>query len=129
MPSYAPQIAQQTAGIGQTLGQGIVAGEQAQQQGQQNFVGNLMGLGKIGVAAFSDRRLKLNLKKVSEVKGHNWYVWDWNVVANKMGMEGKSEGVLADEVFVTDPDCISMRLGFMMVNYTKLGIFKEVANG
>ncbi len=49
LPSYAPQIAQSTAGIGQTLAQGQIGAAQAQQAGQQQGFGNLMGLGGLGV--------------------------------------------------------------------------------
>ncbi len=45
LPSYAPQIAQQTAGIGQTLAQGRIAGQQAIQQGRQQLMGAAMQLG------------------------------------------------------------------------------------
>ena len=140
LPSNANQIATMTGNIGQTLGQGQatagniisqgqVASAQAQEAGSQQVFNNLLGLGTLGVAAFSDRRLKDNLKKIGEVDGHNWYVWDWNVVANKMGLEGKSEGVLADELVKTNPECIGIKDGFMIVDYTKLGIFpKEVAH-
>lgn len=129
LPSGASQIATQTAGIGQTLSQGQIAAAQAQQAGTQQGFGNLMGLGQLGIAMFSDRRLKKNLEKIGEVNGHNWYMWDWNVVANKMGLDGKSEGVLADELVKTNPECIGIKDGFMFVDYTKLGIFpKEVAH-
>ena len=74
---------------------------------------------------FSDRRLKNNLEKIGEVNGHNWYKWDWNIVANKMGLEGKSEGVLADELVKTNPECIGIQDGFMFVDYIKLGIFPK----
>jgi len=129
LPSNANQIAGATAGIGQTLAQGQVAGAQAQQAGTQQGFGNLLGLGTLGTAAyaagmFSDRRLKKNLEKIGEVHGHNWYMWDWNIVANKMGLDGKSEGVLADELVITNPDCIGIKDGFMFVDYAKLKIFK-----
>jgi hypothetical protein len=48
-PSYAPQIAQGTAGIGQTLAQGGVASAQALQAGQQQSMSGLMGLGSLGL--------------------------------------------------------------------------------
>jgi len=138
LSSNANQIASMTAGIGQTLGQGQatagnilgqgqIAGAQAQQAGTQQAFGNLLGLGTLGVAAFSDRRLKNNLEKIGEVNGHNWYMWDWNVIANKMGLEGKSEGVLADELVKTNPECIGIKDGFMFVDYAKLGIFPKEA--
>jgi hypothetical protein len=132
LPSNANAIAQQTSGIGQTLAQGQTAAAQIGQTGTQNRVNTLMGganLGLMSAFMFSDRRLKNNLEKIGEVNGHNWYMWDWNTVANKMGMEGKSEGVLADELVKTHPECIGIRHGFMIVDYRKLGIFtKEVAH-
>ena len=134
--SNANQIATMTGQVGQTLGQGIsgageiraqgqIAGAQAQQAGRQQGFGNLLGLGGLGLAMFSDRRLKKNIEKIGEVNGYNWYMWDWNVVANKMGLEGKSEGVLADELVITDPECIGIKDGFMIVDYMKLGIFPK----
>jgi len=139
LPSNANQIAQGMSGIGQTLGQGQsaagnilgqgqVAAGQAQQAGYQQMAGNMMGMANLGVAAygagmFSDRRLKNNLKKIDEINGHNWYTWDWNIVANKMGLEGKSEGVLADELVKTNPECIGIKDGFLIVDYEILGIF------
>ena len=122
LPSNSNQIAQQTSQIGQTLGQGQIAAGQAQQAGTQQGFGNMLGLGTLAYM-FSDRRLKNNLKKIGEVNGHNWYMWDWNIVANKMGLDGKSEGVLADELVKTNPECIGIKDGFMIVDYIKLGIF------
>lgn len=141
LPSNANAIAGGISGIGQTLGAGVsgagkslamgqIAGAQAMQQGQQTQDSQLMSLASmIGSYYFSDRRLKKNIEKIGEFGGHNWYKWDWNVVANKMGLNGQSEGVLADEVVETNPDCIGMKDGFMMVDYKKLGIFGEVAHG
>jgi hypothetical protein len=128
-------IAQQTSEIGKTLGLGQIAAGQAEQVGNQQLINNTMGWANLGINAygagvnFSDRRLKNNLEKIGEVNGHNWYMWDWNIVANKMGLKGKSEGVLADELVKTHPECIGIRHGFMIVDYIKLGIFpKEVGH-
>lgn len=52
LPSLAPQIAQGTSGIGQTLAQGQVAAAQAQQVGRQQGFGNMMGLGGLGLEAY-----------------------------------------------------------------------------
>lgn len=130
LPSNVSQIAGTMTGIGQTLSQGQVAAAQAEQAGSQQRFGNLLGLGNLGLAAygagmFSDRRLKNNLEKIGEVNGHNWYMWDWNIVANKMGLKDKSEGVLADELVKTNPECIGIKDGFMFIDYTKLGIFPK----
>jgi len=141
LPSNANAIAGQMSSIGQTLGQGQtaaggitaqgqVAAGQAQQAGYNQMASNMMGMANLGIQAygaginFSDRRLKKNLEKIGEVNGHNWYMWDWNIVANKMGLDGKSEGVLADELVITNPDCIGIKDGFMFVDYAKLKIFK-----
>jgi len=131
LPSNSNQIAQQTSQIGQTLGMGQIAGAQAEQAGTQNMINNTMGMANLGIQAygagvnFSDRRLKNNLEKIGEVNGHNWYMWSWNIVANKMGLDGKSEGVLADELVKTNPECIGIKDGFMIVDYFKLGIFQR----
>lgn len=141
LPSGASEIAGLTSGIGQTLGGGIsgsgmatsqgqIAAAQAMQTGQQQQAGNLMGLGQLGLSAygmgmFSDRRLKKNIKHVGTVKGWNWYTWSWGIVAKKMGLSGKSQGVMADEVYVKRPDCVIMKDLFMFVLYGNLGIFPE----
>ena len=87
LPNNTNNIAQATAGIGQTLGQGTIAAGQAMADGKQQGINNLMGIGQMGAAMFSDRRLKNNIEKIGEVNGHNWYKWDWNIVAQKMGMK------------------------------------------
>ena len=74
LPSSASQIAGMQAGIGQTLAQGDIAAAQAQQAGQQQGFNNMMGLGQLGLAAysaFSDRRLKKNIKPQGVKHGSN----------------------------------------------------------
>jgi len=134
LPNNTNAIANQTSQIGTTLGQGQIAAGQAQQAGNQQMWNNMMGTANMGMQAygagmFSDRRLKKNIEKIAEVNGHNWYMWDWNIVANKMGLEGKSEGVLADELVKTNPECIGIRHGFMIVDYVKLGVFPHYLKG
>lgn len=94
------------------------------------LLSGLGGLASKGISAagefiggmFSDRRLKKNIKLIGNVKGHKWYSWAWNVVAEKMGIKGECQGCMADEVFITDPDAVIMKDLFMWVNYSKLGI-------
>lgn len=130
LPSYAPQIAQQTGAIGQTLGQGQIAAGQAIQTGSQQQAGNIMGLAGLGIGAygagmFSDRRLKKNIKKVGTKNGLNIYSWTWNIVANKMGMYGKTIGCMADEVYKKFPESVIIKDCFMFVRYQDLGIFNK----
>lgn len=120
LPSYAPQIAGGMAGIGQTLAQGQVAGAQAQQQGIGNTLG--LGLNALSLAGFSDVRLKENIQPAGDRYGFAWYTWDWNDDAEPLGLSGKAEGVLAQDIAVTRPDAIGMEKGYLTVNYEKLGL-------
>lgn len=127
VPSMAPTIAQQTSAIGTTLGQGQIAAAQAQQTGSQQGFGNIMGAGQLGLDAygsgmFSDRRLKKNIKKIREWDGWNIYSWDWNVVAEKMGLTGKTIGVMADEVYFKQPEAVIIKNSFMFIKYDMIGI-------
>lgn len=118
LPSLAPQIASGISGIGATQGQGIVAAAQANQAGSQAGMSNMMGLGQLGLGAyeaFSDPRLKSNVKKIGEAMGLNIYSWDWNGLANKLGLVGKSTGPMADEVEALYPEAVTMRDGYKFV--------------
>jgi len=126
LPSYAPQIAQGMAGLGQTQAQGVTAAAQAQQMGRQQGISNLFGLGQLGILAgglFSDRRLKSNIKNIGKINGHNWYTWTWNSVANMLGLNGECQGCLADEVYKKNKKAVIMKDNFLFVLYNDLGIF------
>jgi len=125
LPSNATQIAQGISGIGQTLGQGQIAAGQAYQdamglfhKGGQDFLNAYAGSG-----AMSDIRLKENVTKIGEVDGHNWYSWTWNQKAADFGLDGDSEGVIAQEVQKTNPEYIAVNDGYLAVNYD--GLFGE----
>ena len=127
LPSMAPAIASGMSDIGTTYGQGIIAAAQAKQSGGQNNANNMMGLGQLGISAynsgmFSDRRLKKNIKIIGKVKGFNWYSFTWNTVAEKLGMTGNTYGIMADEVFAKIPQAVSLKDGFMFVNYGMIGV-------
>lgn len=128
LPSRASEIAGGMAGIGETKAAGIIGSAQSAQESKQQGLGNLLGLGGLAATIFSDRRLKKNIKKIAEIDGFNWYEWDWNIVAQKMGLKGSCQGVMADEVINFFPDAVSLRNLFMIVDYSKLGL-KEVVNG
>lgn len=60
------------------------------------------------MSAFSDRRLKTNIKHVGERNGRKWYTWDWRYGS------GSAEGVMADE----NLDIASVHpSGYLMVDY------------
>ena len=76
-----------------------------------------MGAGAGGMATFSDPKLKTNIKQVGTINGFDWFTWDWNDVAAKLGLTGSSEGVMADKVKKTNPELIDEHSGYMTVNY------------
>ena len=138
LPSNAAAIAQQTSAIGSTLGageaaagsayaQGEVAAGQAMAAGYQGIGDAVLGSVDLGIQAygagmFSDRRLKKNIKKIGVYKGFNIYSWDWNIVANKMGLLGSTIGCMADEIYTEVKEAVSIKNMFMFVNYSKIGI-------
>lgn len=132
LQSYAPQISSGISGIGTTLAQGQTAAAQAQQAAQQQGINNLFGAGQLGLTAFSmfsDRRLKKNIRPIGSIKGHKMYRWTWNRIGNALGLEGDTIGCLADEVHKIVPEAVTLKDGFLYVNYDRIGIFpiNEVA--
>lgn len=132
LPSMAPQISGTMGQIGETHAMGQVAAQQAQKDRKSNLVNTLLGVGKLGVEAyssgllssmFSDRRLKSKIQKIGEIEGQPWYEFTWNSVANKLGLYGKTYGAMADEVFNRKPDAVFLKDGFLMVNYSEIGVF------
>lgn len=118
IPSNANQIASSISGIGQTQAQGITAGAQAMQQAQQNGMNNMLGLGNMGLAAFTafcDPRLKSNPVKIGVVDGVQIYEWDWNEEAANLGLYGKGQGPMADEIKRFWPERVIQRDGYLFV--------------
>ena len=118
LPSNANAIAQMTAAPGMTQAQGITAGAQSQLMADQSLTNNLFGLG--AALAFSDIRLKKDIKYKGEWNGHSIYSWTWR--DNDLGLVGEDEGVMAHEIFEYMPDAIVVQDGILMVDYSKLEI-------
>ncbi len=122
LPSQVGNIAGLTSGIGQTLAQGQIGAAQNRLQGSQANTQNLMNLASLGFTAFSDRRLKDNIKKVGNENGFNVYTWDWNEKANQLGLHGNGRGVIADEVKQVKPEAVKRHAGFDTVDYEMIGV-------
>ena len=120
LPSNVNQIASSTAGIGQTLGQGQLGAAQGQIAAQNQGMNQLLGLGQIGAMAFSDIRLKENIEYIGTSDGQNWYLWDWNEEASKLGLIGKDQGVMAHEVYESKPEATGEFAGYITVDYSQL---------
>lgn len=119
IPSNANQIAQLTTGIGNTYAQGIIGAAQAQQAGIGQGIGTGLGIANL---IWSDRRLKENITHIDYRGGHRWYEWDWNEAAADLGLFGRGEGVIADEVELYRPDVVTVKNGYKQVNYEALGV-------
>lgn len=114
-------IYQGTANIGGTLGSGIAAGGMARQQGATAF-GNVAGQFLGGMMA-SDERLKDNIQMIGLIDGHEWHTWTWNADAEKLGLTGDAEGVIAQRVMEYKPEAVSlMDSGYYAVDYSNLGV-------
>ena len=118
--SVANQISNLTTQGGNALAAGGIGAANAQAQGSQNIA----TLGSAALAAFSDERLKTDIKPKGLVdsgdKSYNWYSWTWNALANALGLYGSDEGVIAQEVELISPHCVSESRGFKQVNYGAL---------
>lgn len=129
LPSNAGAIAGQMSGIGQTLGggaagvgqtlaQGRIGGAQAATAAQNQLFGDATQAASMAASmAFSDVRLKSDIKLTGNRGGHNWYSWTWNTKAADLGLSGDGEGVMAHEVYTTNPELIGQSEGYITVNY------------
>lgn len=113
LPSNASQIAGLTSGIGQTLAQGQTGAAQAQIVGNQATANNLLGLGQLGIGAalaFSDDKLKDNLVVISDTNHPSIkkYSWEWNNIAQGLGMKGEDRGYLASEIEKVWPELVHL---------------------
>ncbi len=70
----------------------------------------------------SDVRLKENVMKVGEVEpGVGWYTWNWNDTAKAMGVDGPTEGVMAQELMKVNPSAVhKAEDGYYRVDYSKV---------
>jgi len=106
----AAQVGDILTDIGSAQAAGGIGAANAMAQGNQN----LASLGIGALAAFSDERLKENIKPDGTMMGRNWYTWDWNEIAESLGLSGSSSGVIAQE----NPDISIMdESGYLKVNY------------
>lgn len=72
--------------------------------------------------AFSDIRLKTNIKKIGQTKsGINLYTWDWNEIGQSLTGMVSSAGVLAQELMMIKPHAvIEDATGYLKVNYNEV---------
>lgn len=106
----------------QTQLQNALANQQASSAKKGGTSGLIGTLGSAAIQRYSDRRLKDNIIHLGKMKGlqeeHNLYAWEWNDKAREFGLEGKSMGVMADEIEQYMPNLVTIdQSGYKMVNY------------
>jgi hypothetical protein len=86
-----------------------------QQQQSNSMLGGLFGLGANAMMAFSDRRLKENVKKIGKAdNGLNLYLYNYK------GHSTPQIGVMAQEVERKNPNAVhTHESGFKMVDYAE----------
>jgi hypothetical protein len=90
-----------------------------QQAAQQNFNSGLMGLGGAGIMAFSDIRMKENIKQIHWMpNGLPVYQFEYKPEFKDIAGHGQFVGVMAQEVEMVRPDAVITNAnGYKMVNY------------
>lgn len=97
-----------------TIGSGMAAAQAAEADKQSG----LMGLAGGVLSAFSDGRLKTNIREIGSRSGLPWYKWVWNDTAGrKFGLRGEAVGFMADDVEQKFPELVIMRDGYKTVVY------------
>lgn len=88
-----------------------------QQADQQNLIGGLFGLAGSGITAFSDKRVKRDIKKVGELDGHPLYRYKYKGALD----DGREHvGVMAQETERSRPDAVTEVGGVKAVDYGAL---------
>ena len=89
------------------------------QAAQQNFNQGLMGLGGAGIMAFSDIRMKENIKQIHWMpNGLPVYQFEYKPEFKDIAGHGQFVGVMAQEVEMVRPDAVITNAnGYKMVNY------------
>lgn len=112
-----------TAAITQQAYQNSLNPYNAQIAANNQTTGGLFGLGgSLGAAAiplaFSDIRLKENIKYLGKENGHN--IWQFSYISDPDKIPYR--GVMAHEVLEKNPDAVVKNGEYYAVNYAKLGI-------
>jgi hypothetical protein len=91
----------------------------ARNASQQNFNQGLMSLGGAGFMAFSDIRMKENIKQIHWLpNGLPVYTYEYKPEFKDIAGHGKFVGVMAQEVELVQPEAVITNAnGYKMVNY------------
>ena len=117
-PTNQPQVPTvDYAGLVNQNYQQQLANYNMQNQNRQNMLGGLFGLGASAIKAFSDKRVKRDVKKVGSLKGHSLYEYKYKGPLD----DGQTHiGVMAQEAERTRPDAVTEVGGVKAVDYGSL---------
>ena len=106
-----------TPGVGGVDYSGLVGQKfAADTSAYQNKLGGLFGLGAAGITAFSDRRLKKNVRQIGTVSGLPWYQFNykWDGPAADL-----RQGFMSDDVRAVKPNAVDIdpASGYDVVRY------------
>lgn len=90
--------------IGAVKAGGIIG----QQSGRDQRNENIMGAASAAAMAFSDLRLKDNIKFVETVEGIDLYKWDWSDEAKELVGDQDTLGPIAQILQESNPDLVSV---------------------
>ncbi|GAA5647891.1 tail fiber domain-containing protein [Vibrio proteolyticus] len=105
------------------IGTGMLNSAASQQNMASGVLGGLASAAPALISAFSDIRLKKNIKATGEYteRGNEIYTWDWNDKGEKLGLSGSGRGVIADHAEQVTPDAVSTdKTGYKVVNYARV---------
>ncbi len=108
-------------------GHSATGGDGAAMQAGANSQKDLLGM---IMSMWSDARLKDDIETIPskyETIGLRGVRWVWNKIANRLGLSGAAEGVIAQEVAGLYPHAVGTRQGYMVVNYGELDMLIDGA--
>jgi hypothetical protein len=99
--------------------------DQASKQRKQDRLNSIISTGASIAGAFSDERLKTNIKSIGKIKDLTIYEWDWRegvpeVIQEVTGKEGMTTGFIAQDVLDKHPSYVDEQYGFLTINYDGL---------
>jgi hypothetical protein len=117
-PSFGnyPTASAQAPNVGQNIWNKYNADQQNYQNQQGQMFNGALGLGQLGLAMFSDRRLKRDIKRIGEMPSglpvYSYrYIWS----------DEPQIGVMAQEALGMIPDAVLTHpSGFLMVDYSRI---------
>lgn len=102
-------------GLGETQSNNALAASQT-----SSIVGGVTSIAALGALAFSDDKMKTRLKFIGYENGFRVYEY------NYVGSRKRNRGVLASEVLKKRPDAVYDVGGYLMVDYSAIGVYEGV---